>query len=639
MLVATAGHVDHGKTSLVKHLTGVDTDRLEEEKHRGLTIDLGFAYAPVNKTTTLGFIDVPGHSRFINTMIAGVGGIDLGMLVVAADDGPMPQTREHLHVMRLLGVKNFIVVVTKIDRVEQPRINEVVALMRQELPESQATFQLSNNSGAGTAELLAWLNEQALTFQARASAGNFRLAIDRAFSMKGVGLVVTGTAISGQVSVGDELQVLPSGEKVRVRSMRVQNCDAANGQAGDRCALNLAGASDAVKGSYLVAPDSFHRSWHVDAQFELLPSAPFLLKHLSPVRLYIGTRRLPAKLYFLETSEGGRLKPGDKALVQLITDEAVSCCTGDRFLIRDDSETITLGGGEILDPVAPKVGKSRPNRLGFLAAMALPSLRARLEALLSADCPPLDTVSLAKSCNLPLLDINGLLDSLPAHRFEVESVAYAVSGQRWIEARQLLQAVVKTWHLENPQSKGITVQALKTLFIQEKSLASAEMLFKPIVSSLVQGNELALRGGLVMIPGHQQVLSDTVQSHWGKLREILLTEGLMIPSVIDLASAAGLNPKQTQDALASAARIKLVCKITDARYAMPEHLLGHAKIVAQLAQTSEGITVIGYKSLIGSGRKLVIDILECFDGLRYTQRRGDSRVIIDVKVPEQHFAR
>jgi selenocysteine-specific elongation factor len=639
LLVATAGHVDHGKTSLVKHLTGVDTDRLEEEKRRGLTIDLGFAYVTVNEETTLGFIDVPGHSRFINTMIAGVGGIDLGMLVVAADDGPMPQTSEHLQVMRLLGVTKFIIVVTKIDRVEKHRVDEVVALMRVQLPESQAVFPLSNDSGEGLAELLAWLKEQALTFPARSSSGNFRLAVDRAFSIKGVGLVVTGTAIDGQVRVGDELQVLPSGEKVRVRSLRVQNHQATHGQAGDRCALNIAGANDVAKGSYLVTPDSFHRSQHVDARFELRPSAPFPLKHLTPVRLYMGTRRIPARLYFLESLEGGRLKPGATALVQLIMEEPVSCCAGDHFLIRDDSETITLGGGEILDPVAPKVRKSRQHRLDFLAAMALPSLQARVEALLDPDCPPLDILSLAKTCNLPLLDIERLLESLPVQRFDLGSVAYAISAQSWVEASAQLQSVAEAWHRQNPQNKGITVQALKALFVQHRNREFGGMLFKPIVSRLVQSNKLALLGGLVMIPGHKQILSDTQQSHWARLRKILLSEGLMIPSVVDLASAAGLDPKQTHSALASAARIKLVCKITDARYAMPEHLLEHAKIVSQLAHTSDGITVIGYKNLIGSGRKLAIDILEYFDGLRYTQRRGDSRVIIDAKVPEQRFAR
>ena len=639
MLVATAGHVDHGKTSLVKHLTGVDTDRLEEEKRRGLTIDLGFAYIPVNEKTTLGFIDVPGHSRFINTMIAGVGGIDLGMLVVAADDGPMPQTREHLQVMRLLGVKNFIVVITKIDRVEPQRIDDVVALMQQQLPESQVFFQVSNNSGEGVTELLTWLSEQALTFQARAISGNFRLTVDRAFSMKGVGLVVTGTAIAGQVKVGDELEVLPRGERVRVRSLRVQNRETTSGQAGDRCALNIAGTSDVAKGSYLVRPDSFHRSHHVDAKFELSSTAPYSLKHLTPVRLHIGTQRISAKLYFLEVLEHGRLKPGGNTLVQLMMEEAVSCCTGDRFLIRDDSETITLGGGVILDPVAPKVGKSRQHRLDFLAAMALPSAHAKVEALLGCNYPLFDTLSLAKSCNVPLVEIDRLLDCLPAQRFNVGSVAYAIAIETWVEARGLLQSVVESWHVQNPQSKGITVQALKVLFMQHSDRESGGVLFKAIVSSLIQSSKLALVGGLIMAADHRPILSDTVQSHWSTLRDILLTKGLMIPSVTDLASAAGLDPQQAHDALASACRIKLLHKITDARYAMPEHLLAHAKIVAQLGQTSDGITVIGYKNQIGSGRKLAIDLLEYFDGLRYTQRRGDSRVIIDENVPEKRFAR
>ena len=272
MIVATAGHVDHGKTSLVKQLTGVDTDRLEEEKSRGLTIELGFAYRKLPDGVTLGFIDVPGHSRFINTMIAGVNGIDLGLLVVAADDGLMPQTREHLDVMQLLGISAFILVITKIDRADASRVEEVARIIK---------------------------------------------------------------------------TLVPAGDKVRVRSLRVRDGEAQAGQAGDRCALNIVGARDVQRGNLLAAINCLPLSSHLDVRFSLLSAAPFSLRHLSPAKLYIGTQRLACRIFFIEPAENGRLEPGQGILAQLILAEPINCCSGDRFLIRDDSESVTLGGGVV----------------------------------------------------------------------------------------------------------------------------------------------------------------------------------------------------------------------------------------------------------------------------------------------------
>ncbi len=319
LIVATAGHVDHGKTALIRQLTGVDTDRLEEEKRRGLSINLGFAYRSVERDTTLGFIDVPGHTRFINTMIAGVSGIDLGMLVVAADDGVMPQTLEHIDVLRLLGIGQCIVVISKIDRVEPERVTAVADAAQALLGEDccRAAFPVSNSTGEGIAALQQYLDKQAITHQQRSSAGNFRLSVDRAFLLKGTGLVLTGTAISGAVAVGDELQLLPQGVSVRVRSLRVQDHEAQRGRAGDRCALNVSGPieKDQVKrGDVLVCRKEVPLCERFDATVSLLPNAPFAIKHLSPVKVYIGARRIAARLYLIGDSIGGtathRLQPG-----------------------------------------------------------------------------------------------------------------------------------------------------------------------------------------------------------------------------------------------------------------------------------------------------------------------------------------
>ena len=638
MIVATAGHVDHGKTSLIGHLTGVDTDRLAEEKRRGLTIDLGFAYRRINDGVTLGFIDVPGHSRFINTMIAGVSGIDLGMLVVAADDGAMPQTIEHLAVMRLLGIDDIVLVVSKIDRVEPGRVDEVSLAMQKLVPEcDNAVFALSNNNGQGVAELQAYLDERALAFRQRSATGSFRLSVDRAFSLKGVGQVVTGTAIAGRVRPGDELEVLPGQDRVRVRSLRVQDAEATQGQAGDRCALNIVGAQNIHKGSTLGAIDSLPCSLHIDARFSLLAAAPYALKHLSPVKLYIGTRRLACRLYFIDDIEGGRLSPGDNALVQLILNEPAVCCCGDRFLIRDDSESITLGGGVVLDPYAPKTGKAREHRLHYLAAMECSCAEKAFVALLQPGSPPLNMSHFRRSWNLRVEELEQLFDSVPAVQFDVGSVQFALSPGDWTAAEEMLVSLVGQWHEDNPQRDGIAVAELQALFLDSSERVSGKALFKAVTGGLVRAGSLALAGGLVKSAKHKPVLSAAVQSHWNVVEKILKARGLLLPLLSEVASSSGLELEQVRTAVQAAARVKLVYKLNDHRYGLAEDLLEHARIVADLGGSADGITVISYKNRLGTGRKLAIEVLEYFDALRFTQRRGESRIIIDEAVPREKF--
>ena len=338
MIVATAGHVDHGKSALIKRLTGVDTDRLEEEKRRGLSIILGYAYHRLPDAPPIGFIDVPGHHRFLNTMIAGVNGIDLAMLVVAADDGLMPQTVEHLNVLRLLGVEDFLLVVSKIDRVEEGRVAEVEARLRDLLSAHGLAqcplYRVSNYTGDGIAGLLRFLEQRARTQQPRQCHGLFRLSIDRSFHLKGTGLVVTGTVLAGRVSSGESLRLLPQDKNLRVRGIHVQDEPAQTAQAGQRCALNLTGEvekSDLQRGDWLVSPAAGPVTRRLDAEVEVLSEAGISLRHLAPLRMHIGARRVAGKLYLLGSSAGrsglggetGHLHAGESALVQLILDQPI----------------------------------------------------------------------------------------------------------------------------------------------------------------------------------------------------------------------------------------------------------------------------------------------------------------------------
>jgi len=388
LLVATAGHVDHGKTSLVKRLTGTDTDRLAEEKARGLTIELGYAFAHGGTNGSIGFIDVPGHHRFINTMISGINGIDLGMLVVAADDGPMPQTTEHIQLLQLLGIERFLGVITKCDRVDPRRLAEVAQLTSDLLPPGAPVCAVSNRSGEGLDTLRSMLATAALSCPQRATQGLFRLYVDRVFTKKGAGMVVTGTCLAGSVAVGDELRLHVTGtgntrvHSVRVRDIHAQGQPATQGLAGQRCALNIAGRvslEQVHRGDFLCAHSTAAPSRRMDTRCWPAAGSPPSLKHLGRVKLYIGTRRIPARTYLLDRETGG---PGGQR-IQLILDGEVLAFAGDRFILRDDQETTTLGGGVVIDPEAPQWGKLRTSRLRQLDAIEQQTPEAALRALLS----------------------------------------------------------------------------------------------------------------------------------------------------------------------------------------------------------------------------------------------------------------
>ena len=357
MLVATAGHVDHGKTSLVKHLTGTNTDRLAEEKQRGLTIELGYAFSKNTHNEPIAFIDVPGHHGFINTMISGINGIDLGMLVVAADDGPMPQTLEHVQLLKLLGVERFIGVITKRDLVDESQLSRVTRQITDLIPNAPICT-VSNHSGAGITQLESTLNQQLNAVPVRQTEAQFRLYIDRVFIKKGAGVVVTGTCLSGSINIGDELKLHASDDghsqakSVRVREIHSQGKSATSAHAGQRCALNIAGKvslDNVHKGDFLCANPSALPSHRLDIRGWTSAGSKRSFKHLGRVKLYIGTRRVQAKTYFLD--RGDNAAAGHR--IQLILDKPVVAFAGDRFILRDDNESTTLGGGIVIDPQAP----------------------------------------------------------------------------------------------------------------------------------------------------------------------------------------------------------------------------------------------------------------------------------------------
>jgi len=376
MIIATAGHVDHGKTALVRALTGVDTDRLPEEKKRGLTIDLGFAYHPLDADHVLGFVDVPGHERFVRNMLAGVGSIDLALVVVAADDGVMPQTREHTAILDLLGVNECIAVVSKVDKVDAARTEEVgeeiEALLSATGMRGAEVHRVSAVSGTGVEALARRLRERALGLAARAADGRFRLCVDRAFMLRGAGLVVTGTVHSGVAATGERLVATPGGLEARIRGIHAQDRPAERARAGQRCALNLAGrdiGSGAIaRGDWIVDRALHAPTDRIDARLHVLPGEPRAVRHWTPVHAHLAAAHSTARIAVLGA---GSIAPGESGPVQIVLDHPLHALAGDRIVIRDQSATRTMGGGGVIDPFSPKRGRARPDRLAWLDAVEM----------------------------------------------------------------------------------------------------------------------------------------------------------------------------------------------------------------------------------------------------------------------------
>ena len=456
MIVATAGHIDHGKTSLVMALTGVDTDRLPEEKARGISIDLGFAYWKTTAGDTIGFVDVPGHERFIRNMLAGVCGIDYVMLVVAADDGVMPQTIEHLHIVDLLNVARGVAVITKTDRVAAERLAQVTEDVRNLLaPTTLASIPVipvSAVSGDGIAALRDELAAAAKSHARSEQAGrNFRYAIDRAFTIAGSGTVVTGTVFNGAVAAGDKLLLSPGGIEVRVRTLQQHGQPATQAVAGERCALNLSGADLAqiARGDWLVAPALHAPTQRIDVRMEVLASETQPLKHWTPVHLHLATADVTARLAI---RRGETVAPGTSALVQLIADRPLAALHGDRFIVRDQSAARTIGGGSVVDPFAPATRRNSAVRRAQLAALEHAAPEAALAALLACSPQGVDLTQFERAFNLTAERNEALTRECGAaiigkeQRVALPRAAVETIKQRVIEA-------LTRFHRESPQAR------------------------------------------------------------------------------------------------------------------------------------------------------------------------------------------
>jgi selenocysteine-specific elongation factor len=633
VIVATAGHVDHGKTSLVRALTGVDTDRLPEEKKRGLTIDLGFAYLPVAGAATIGFVDVPGHERFVHNMLSGVAGIDFALLVVAADDGPMPQTREHLAILDLLGVARGAVALTKVDRVGPARVDEVKASIAGLLAPTRLAdaplFALSAVSGAGVEALKAYLATVARALQPRNRAGNFRLSVDRAFSIAGAGLVVTGTVVSGEIAVGDAVRALLAGQTARVRAIHAQNAAAGKGSAGQRCALNLVGLDGKrpiERGDWIVAGDVPPAVRRFDARLRVLADEARPLKHWSPVHVHLGAADVVGRVALLE---GRDIAPGDEGLVQLVLERPVGALHGDGFILRDQSARRTLAGGRVIDVYPPARGRARPERRAALAALGLDDPGAALEALLARAPEGVHLSRFASNRNLTSAAAEALMASVPMRRAGGRGYLSA----HWDALRANALEALAAWHRRTPDSFGLPERRL----LEGGGLHVPGEVLAALAEALVREGVVVREGAGLRLAGHRIELSGADGALWQQVSALLERSGLRPPSVAELAAQMRHEPRRLDAALSRLERHGLLVRVSKTRFYLPEMLRRLEEFARAEASASGAITAAAFRDRSGIGRNLSIEVLEYFDRIKFTRRKGDAHLLLrDARGRESH---
>ncbi|WP_199536068.1 selenocysteine-specific translation elongation factor [Dyella solisilvae] len=617
MIVGTAGHIDHGKTALVKALTGVDADRLKEEKARGITIDLGFAYLPLDDEVVLGFVDVPGHERFVHTMVAGASGIDLALLVVAADDGVMPQTVEHLAILDLLRVERGLVAITKADLASPERLVEVHAQIRAAAAgtvlEGAEILPVSSTTGLGVDALRERLAIEARRHMGRTAEGRFRLAIDRVFTLAGIGVVVTGTVLSGAVQTRDALRLSPSGLSARVRSLHAQNRPVERGGAGDRCALNLAGdgiAKDAIhRGDMLVDPFLHAPTDRIDAHLQLLPGEPKAIGQWFPARLHHGAVEVGARVVLLE---GEQLQPGHSADVQLVLSRPIAAAALDRFVLRDASAQRTIGGGQFIDLRAPSRQRRTAERAAQRAALAINDPQAAFAALL--DAPPFawDLSAFARDRSLSASACEGLLAALSPVVFDVGEARIAIGQTHWQRLVTDLQEHLRAFHEANPDLQGIGREKLR--------LATQPRLPTSAFALALQHADLAGRvvrdGAFVRLATHSLQFSAKREAQWRAIAPLLGGDvRFRPPRVRDIAEVLKRPEHEVRELMRFVARLGLVDEVAHDHFFLRATTHEMVLIAADVAaQSADGrFTAAQFRDRLDNGRKVAIQILEFFD--------------------------
>jgi selenocysteine-specific elongation factor len=629
VIVGTAGHIDHGKSTLVEALTGTHPDRLAEEKRRGITIDLGFAFLEENGVR-FGFVDVPGHERFVSNMLAGAAGIDVVLLVIAADESIKPQTREHFDICRLLGVERGVVALTKSDMVDSDTLDlvrlEAEEFLRGSFLERAAIVPVSAKTGAGLAELKLALRNAAAEVKGKDAERYFRLPIDRAFAMKGFGSVVTGTLISGSVGPGDEVELFPSGERLRVRGVQSGGKSMERATPGQRTAVNLAGIEHTAlkRGMVLAAPGKFRKTRRIDVRLELLLSAR-KLKQGARVHFHAGTVETIAEVFFHGEKE---LVPGGSALANLKLQDEVLVLPGDRFIVRQFSPVVTIGGGAVLDPLARRPMLRDTGRSAFLETLERGNHEEILSALTERSLLGLGLEEIIARTAWTEKKIHEALKKLSgAGRVQIVSTEplILISGKMFEEVRRKIAEKVEKFQKENPLSPGISREDLRASLGKR---VRAET-FRAALEELAAQRKLDAQGELVKKAGSEIALLPEEAKAKEQIESAFSSAGLAVPSVKEVLANLPVEAKRAEKLLQILLREKNLVRVTT-------ELIFHRQALAQLKEQlsafkkakGDRISVPAFKELTRITRKYAIPLLEYLDRERVTRRTGDERVIL-----------
>ncbi|WP_284337624.1 selenocysteine-specific translation elongation factor [Comamonas sp. NoAH] len=630
MIIGTAGHIDHGKTTLVRALTGVETDRLKEEKARGISIELGYAYAPLPNGDVLGIIDVPGHEKFVHTMAAGAVGIDHALLVVAADDGVMPQTLEHLEILQLLGVKKGTVALTKVDRVLAERVEEVkleiAAILSVSALHDSPIFETAATQAGdpGVQQLREYLEVQAQMMPSRPQDGLFRLAVDRVFTLPGQGTVVTGTVFNGKVAVGDVLQHSGSGQEVRVRSIHAQNQSAEVGVAGQRCALNLAGvAKEAIeRGDWIADARVLQSTDRIDIRLHLLAEAP-PMQQWTAVHVHIGTQRCTAHVALLQDSA---IEPGTEVAVQLVLDTAVFAIPGDRLILRNAQASRTIAGGMVLDPYAPARKRRSAERRAYLQA---------LEGLIATGNPAAlishagHGISLSQLQRLSGRTMEGVELAGTERITQTDGDALFIDTARWEQLQQQVMEAVARFHEKYPDEPGINAARLRRMAWPGLVHSQHDKLWRALMDQLLGSKQLSSSGAWLHLPSHSVQFTPNEQSLVELLLPKLQAGRFDPPWVRDLAADTGTGEEVVRQLLRKLARQGTLFQVVKDLFYTASNMDELATIIKTLASATPNGEVVAreFRDATGLGRKRAIQIIECFDRMGYTRRVRDAHVL------------
>lgn len=632
-IIGTAGHIDHGKTELIKALTGTDTDRLKEEKERGISIELGFAQFTLPSGRTAGVVDVPGHERFVKNMLAGASGFDMVLLTVAADDGIMPQTREHLAIIDLLGVSRGVVVITKTDLVDP----EMVELQREEVEELLKGTSLegaeivaaSAVSGEGLNEAVEAIERVAEKIKPRTSEGPFRLPIDRVFTLKGIGTVVTGTLWEGSVSAGEEARILPEGRQLRLRSVQVHGREVQKAYSGQRVALNLPGIStgEVSRGDVVVASGYLEPTTSADVRLFLLPQASRPLKNRTRVRFHHGTSEVMCRIYLMDHED--QVLPGESALAQLRLEREAVVKFHDRFIIRSYSPMTTIGGGVILNSHPPRHKRGDPLALAELELRERGEPTDMVRVALEDAAIALSASELFARCEISFSDVEEGIDHLLKSR---EILSLTMEGKTKYISRKSLENweniiihLLEDFHASKPRETGMEKETLKSKIGQKMN----EGTFEAVLNLLEDNGKLEIRAGIVSLKGAGRKLSEKEQREMEGILSAIEQGGFKPPFLKEIAETLGLDKKKARD-LASILQEKGLIEAVSADFYLATERIKEAESIVREHIGKFGKLEVGdIKNLLGISRKYSMPLLEYFDRKRVTKRVGDVRVLVE----------